>query len=134
MYYSTLDTVLEEMNSRFSDANLSLLSAMQALLPTSDKFLDVDTLRPFLQHYEINMSEVQVEVMTAKRLLQNLKSKLEFIISTMNWLLKHAFPRLLQSLKIAMTMGVSSASAERSFSSLHNKNLPPQHYDPGSTV
>ena len=41
---------------------------MQALLPTSDKFLDVDTLHPFLQHYEIDESEVQIEVMTAKRL------------------------------------------------------------------
>ena len=30
-----------------------------------------------------------------------------------------AFPKLLQSVKIALTMGVSSASVERSFSSLH---------------
>ena len=36
VYYSTLDTILEEMNSRFSDTNLSLLCAMQALFPTSD--------------------------------------------------------------------------------------------------
>ena len=120
VYYSTLDVALEEMNSRFSDVNLSLLSAMQALLPTSDNFLDVDTLRPFLQHYEIDISEVQIEVMTAKRLLRNSKSKLEFLHHVYNELVpvKACFPRLLQSLKIAMTMGVSSASAERSFSSL----------------
>ena len=120
VYYSTLDTVLEEMNSRFSDVNLSLLSAMQALLPTSDRFLDVDTLHPFLQHYDIDVSEVQIEVMTAKRLLQNSKSKLEFLHHVYNELVpvKACFPRLLQSLKIAMTIGVSSASAERSFSSL----------------
>ena len=137
VYYSTLDTILEEMNSRFSDTNLSLLCAMQALLPTSDKFMDVDTLHPFLQHYEINASEVQVEVMTAKRLLQNSKSKLEFIHHVYNELVqvKACFPRLLQSLQIAMTMGVSSASAERSFSSLQRiKNLPSQHNGPGSTI
>ena len=68
VYYSTLDTVLDEMNSRFSDANLSLLSAMQALPPTLDTFMDVYTLCPFLQHYEIDISEVQVEVKTAKRI------------------------------------------------------------------
>ena len=65
VYYSTLDTILEEMNSRFSDTNLSLLCAMQALLPTSDKFVDVDTLRPILQHYEIDTSEVQAVVKPA---------------------------------------------------------------------
>ena len=48
---------------------MSLLCAMQALLPTSDKFTDVDTLRPFLQHYEIDASEVQVEIMTAKKVV-----------------------------------------------------------------
>lgn len=111
VYYSTLDTILEERNSRFSDTDLSLLCAMQALLPTSDKFMDVDTLRPFLQRYEIDASEIQVKVMTAKRLLQNSKSKLEFIHHVYIQI-KVCFPRLLQFL------GVSSASAERSFSPL----------------
>lgn len=37
VYYSTLDKVVEEMNHRFSDLNLSLLGALQALLPNSDK-------------------------------------------------------------------------------------------------
>ena len=93
VYYSTLDTILEEMNSRFSDTNLSLLCAMQALLPTSDKFMDVDTLRPFLHHYEIDISEVQVEVMTAKDYCKIQRTSLSsFIMSTMNWFwVKHAF-------------------------------------------
>ena len=78
------------------------LSAMQALLPTSDKFLDVNTLHPFLQHYEIDISEVQNEVITTKRLLQNSKSKLEFLHHVYDELVpvKACFSRLLQSLKI----------------------------------
>lgn len=106
VYFSTLDTVLEEMDNRFSDLNLSLLSAMQALLPTSDKFMDIDTEVPFLQHYEIDIGEVRIEVMTAKRVLQESSSKLEFLHNVYNELVpvKACFPRLIQSLKIAMTI------------------------------
>ena len=114
IFYATLDVVVAE---RFGDLNLSLL---QALLPSSEKFLDVDTLSPFLQHYEIDANEVQVEVLTAKRVLQGSANKLEFLHHVYNELLPvhECFPKLIQALKIAMTMGVSSASAERSFSSL----------------
>ena len=58
--------------------------------------------------------------MTAKRVLQGSANKLEFLHHVYNELLPvhECFPKLIQALKIAMTMGVSSASAERSFSSL----------------
>ena len=120
IYYSMLDTITEEMNNRFSDLNLTLVGAMQALLPKSDKFLDVDTLVPFLEHYEIDVSEIRVEVMTAKRLVQQSSKELEFLHHVYAELqpVGECFPTLLQTLQIAMTMRVSSASAERSFSSL----------------
>jgi len=88
---------------------------LQALLPSSEIFLDVDTLSPFLQHYEIDADEVQVELLTAKRVLQGSANKLEFLHHVYNELLPvhECFPKLIQALKIAMTMGVSSASAER---------------------
>ena len=55
VYYATLNVVVTEMNQRFSDLNLSLLGAIESLFPTSEKFLDVDTTLPFLQHYNIKM-------------------------------------------------------------------------------
>ena len=79
VYYSTLDTIMEEMNRRFSELNLSLLSAMQALLPTSKNFLDVDVLLPFLHHYDIDEGEMRVEVMTAKTFLQRCKNPPSFL-------------------------------------------------------
>ena len=36
VYYSTIDVILEEMGGRFSELNLSLLTALEALVPTSD--------------------------------------------------------------------------------------------------
>lgn len=61
-----------------------------------------------------------MDVVTPKRLLHSTE-KLEFLHHVYNELMPvgQCFPKLLQALKITMTMGVSSASAERSFSSLH---------------
>ena len=58
------------MNQRFTELNLSLLNAMEALLPNSDKFLDVDMLLPFLNHYDIPESDIRVEAMIANSFLQ----------------------------------------------------------------
>ena len=54
VYYSTIDVILEEMGCRFSELNLSLLTALEALVPTSDLF-------PFLTHYNISHTAVQSE-------------------------------------------------------------------------
>ena len=58
--------------------------------------------------------------MTAKTFLQGYKSPPTFLHHVYRELLevKECFPMLLKCIQIAMTMGVSTASAERSFSSL----------------
>ena len=119
-YYSTIDTILEEMNRRFSTSSLALLNAMEALLPNSEKFLDVSTLLPFLNHYEIDVTEVEVEVTLAKTFLSESSIDLNAVHEVYNAFLpaEQCFPCLLKTFKIAMTIGVSTASAERSFSSL----------------
>ena len=119
-YYSTIDTILEEMNRRFSTSSLALLNAMEALLPNSEKFLDVSTLLPFLNHYEIDVTEVEVEVTLAKTFLSESSTDLNAVHEVYNAFLpaEQCFPCLLKTFKIAMTIGVSTASAERSFSSL----------------
>jgi len=107
IFYATLDLVVAEMNQRFGDLNLSLPGALQALLPSSEKFLDVDSLSPFLQHYEIDADEVQVEVLTAKRVLQGSENKMEILHHVYNGLLPvhDCFPKLVQALNIAMMVG-----------------------------
>ena len=73
-----------------------------------------------LSHYDIDSDDIEVELMTAKRLLQNSTGKLDFLHHVYEQLLPipEGFPMLLRCLKIAMTFGVTSAAAERSFSSL----------------
>jgi len=73
-----------------------------------------------MSHYGIDQDEVGLELMTAKRFLQKSNGKLDFLHHVYDQLLPvpEGFPLLLKCLKIAMTFGVSSATAERSFSSL----------------
>ena len=113
LYYRIIDIISEEMDNRFSDFNLTLLSAMQALLPGSQNFLDIHSLGPFLQHYCIDIDEARAEVATAKSFLADTDT-LDDALQTV----RESFPALLKCFQVAMTMGVSTASAERSFSSL----------------
>ena len=66
VYYQTIDSVLAEMRSRFSSLNMELLKAVDSLRPNSPHFLDTVLLAPFLQHYGIDLEEVNSECMNAR--------------------------------------------------------------------
>ena len=51
LYFSTLDKMLMEFNTRFSDFSKSMMKAVDA---TSPKSLDLPTLKPLLNHYEVD--------------------------------------------------------------------------------
>jgi hypothetical protein len=114
-----IDTIIAEMDHRFSDLNLSHLNAMQALLPDSDHFLDLNTLAPLIHHYNIDTEEVCAEIATAKSFLKDSPptSHLDGVYMTLKTA-EESFPALPKCLQIALTIGVTSASAERSFSAL----------------
>ena len=91
---------------------------MEALQPDSEKLLDVDTLLPFLEHYDIPENEIRVEALTAKSFRDQKTSSL-YIHDIYSELMtaKECFPTLIKCVQISMTIGVTSATAERSFSS-----------------
>uniref|UniRef100_A0A1X7SPT3 HAT C-terminal dimerisation domain-containing protein n=1 Tax=Amphimedon queenslandica TaxID=400682 RepID=A0A1X7SPT3_AMPQE len=119
VYYAAIDNLLGELNNRFSETNLSLLKSLQSLVPSSTSFLQVSSLIPFLRHYEIDVDGVTSEVITATTFLKEASP-----LSTIHHVYAHlyeakeCFPHLLLALQVAMTIGVTTASAERSFSSL----------------
>ena len=120
VYYASIDTLLGELNRRFSETNLSLLKSLQSLVPTSASFLQVSSLSPFLHHYDIDIDGITSEVITAGGFLKEASPPLSSIHDVYSHLYeaKECFPHLLQTIQIAMTIGVTTASAERSFSSL----------------
>ena len=107
------------MSNRFSELNLSLLKALEGLVPNSSEFLDMSILSPFLSHYSIDKTAVESEASVAKNFLceHDAAPSLHEAYSLLSQV-PECFPETIKCYQIAMTIGVTSATAERSFSSL----------------
>ena len=120
-----LDRILSELNRRFSDQALSIMGSLASVIcPRSSKFLIFEYIRPLLSVYGeacgINESLLAAEMTVALNLIKkqlgdelpqtDLQTVLNLLIPSV------AFPNLLKCVQIALTVPVSSASCERSFS------------------
>lgn len=94
------------------------MRSLQACCPTSENFLSIDHLEPMITTYDLEFEVIGAEIKVAKRTL--LKKQLEDITDVLTELvpLKEAFPVLLRLLQIALTISVSTAKCERTFSAL----------------
>ena len=118
IYNATLDQVIGEMNRRFSVESRSLMTAASACSPRSPSFLNCKVMEPLVEHYHLNREMVSFQAEAAARFLQ--KKEVKSLCEVVNHLLpvKEAFIDLLKVLQITLTLGVSTASCERSFSCL----------------
>ena len=117
-YYPILDCILLEFKERFSDNSLQIMRAVQCCSPISPDFLDPEELFQFSQLYNINVT-LETESTLAKATIESKENidTLGKILSELNPL-EIAFPNVVQILQLALTVVVSSASCERSFSAL----------------
>ena len=117
IYYPVLDRMIGELNRRFSDESQYAMNGISACSPISKDFLDLDALKPMIRHYELSEEDASIELLQAKKILKN--KEVETISDVIDNLstLKAAFPELLKLLNIALTIAVTSAACERSFSS-----------------
>ncbi len=87
-------------------------------------FLQASSIQPFLHHYELSEASFSSESATARTYLQQQLSLSAYNGNTFHEVYHHlfkvqgCFPTILRCYHIAMTLGVSTATAERSFSSL----------------
>uniref|UniRef100_A0A1X7TB94 DUF4371 domain-containing protein n=1 Tax=Amphimedon queenslandica TaxID=400682 RepID=A0A1X7TB94_AMPQE len=118
LYYPILDAVLVEFNSCFSKKNLELMKSLHACCPTADEFLEITLLKPLILAYNLDYQQLITETTLAKASLQG--KKMEDVSDALLELipLKVAFPNLIQLLQIALTISVSTAKCERTFSTL----------------
>jgi len=68
LYYNTIDSVVGELEHRFSERNSQLASALAALNPEADNFLDVKAVKHILDLSQTIMIDAEFEV--AKEFLQ----------------------------------------------------------------
>ena len=118
LYYPVIDALLFELKQRFTDKNEDIMRGVQACNTTSSTFLDPEYLEPLVSTYCLDMDLVKLEFPVAKRTLakKDIQEISDVIIELAP--LKAAFPVLVHVLQIAMTISVSSAQCERSFSTL----------------
>ena len=62
LYYNIIDLVVGEMERRFSERNSQLASALAALNPEADNFLDVKAVRPILDLSHSIVTDAEFEV------------------------------------------------------------------------
>jgi len=124
VYFSLLDNVINELNSRFASSNASLSLAVSALLPDSDNFFKVDDLSPLtalMQHHrKFDEDSLEAELMLARNLLTKLDACKHDLQKTAMSILpyREAFPALYWHYAAALTIGVSTATCENTFSCL----------------
>ena len=99
-----------ELNHRFSGRNVELMRAIHVCNPQCSKFLEPEQMQPLVDCYNLGSESLRMESMLCK---QTLADVFKEILP-----LKEAFPTLLRILQITLSICVSSASCERSFSAL----------------
>ena len=118
LYYPILDAFLMELKRRFTHRNISIMKTIQTCSPESAHFLEPDQLQPLAEHYNLDYETLKLEAILAKRTL--MKTAMECTIVVLKELspLKDAFPTLFRLIQTALTICVSTASCERTFSAL----------------
>ena len=118
LYFPVLDTFLSELKRRFDNKNVEVMCGIQACNPTSEHFLSVPKLVPLAELYAFDKVVLEMEAKLAKRTFQTrkLESTKDVLLALLS--LKDAFPELTKLVRIALTIAVSTAQCERSFSAL----------------
>lgn len=111
------------MERRFSKTNCDIMNGLQALNPSSRSFLGDDVML-LAKAYGSNADDLKHEIHQCKRVLERLKNEEKDSPATlMDYTqfmeqYKDVFYELYRLCKIAVVIPVSSASCERSFSTL----------------
>lgn len=116
LYFPVLDAMIQEFRSRFDNKNLELMKSIQSCHPES--FLEVNHLMTLVKLYNLNEQSLSMECPIAKRTLKNktMKKINDVLLELLP--LREAFPELVKLLQIPLTVAVTTAGCERSFSSL----------------
>ena len=119
-FYPIVDAMLFELKRRFDKKNQDIMVALQTCHPSSSKFLDINFLKPLIQAYKLDIDKLVVEVPLAKCTLAKVSEDLEEISDVLLQLypLKASFPELVSLYQICLTIAVTTAKCERTFSTL----------------
>lgn len=118
VFYPLIDSILIEMNDRFSKSNLEILRGIASLSPDSATFLEVEELKYLGNVLQCDILLLDNEIQVLKPMLE--QSKPQNIVELYFEILpfKQAFPTFISLTTGALTIPVSSATTERTFSKM----------------
>lgn len=120
-YYAIIDNFVSEMKTRFLE-NEDIMNAMCALEPRNPRLLSVELLTDLAAKYStvlnLDLNELESQAKVAKNMFSAHKPESTMQMFTELVKLQCAFPDMLALFKTVITIPVSSASAERSFSTM----------------
>lgn len=120
LFFPVIDAFLAELSRRFDNKNINIMKGIQACHPHSKSFLSISALQPIADMYNLTgRHTLESELQVAQRLFidKEMFTKTNDVFLRLHSL-QDAFPVLYNLVKIAMTIAVSTASCERSFSAL----------------
>ena len=122
-FVTTCNTVVDDMEARFgSPVHDVIAQGLYALTPGSAAFLDPPSLLPFAKLFRVagNESLLTAQLLTARSMIEHDESPIFSVKELADYFLiyRKAFPLVLECISVAMTIPVSSSSAERSFSTV----------------
>lgn len=124
LFCPILDRFICELNTRFSGESISITKAIQALvIVKSDNFLNYNDIQPLVDRYskslKLNESLLQAEILIAKELMSAIPpSEINFSRVLQCVADDSSFPNLRMCMRLALTLPISSATCERSFSAM----------------
>ena len=78
-YFPVLDSFIQELNRRFKSRNMEIMKSIQACHPSSEYFLDPDSLVHLTTHYNLDHSMLAMECKLAKRSLASKQDEMQSI-------------------------------------------------------
>lgn len=120
IFYEVLDCLISELDHRFSKESCSILCGVSALCPRGETFLYEEDLKAFASAYSVNQSDLKHEIPLMKKLFMKEPNQPTSLVQFLSFIApyKAAFDCLYKLLLLAVTLPVTSASCERSFSKM----------------
>ena len=120
LFGRVLGVFVGELDRRFSDNVCNVLTSMSALLPQSERFLDVTLLKPFSDHYKLRSGLLKSECEVFAAQYENSSPNCRSLLDVLRLIEPHpaCYSQLHTAYLIACTIPVTTAENERSFSCL----------------
>ncbi|XP_022160654.1 52 kDa repressor of the inhibitor of the protein kinase-like [Myzus persicae] len=116
-FYPVIDTIICQMKERFSEESIQIATCVDNLLKLDFKGSSL-LINQYKNLFEVIPNDLQCEMTVLKNMIKGVPSYL----TIKEKLSKDTFPNLFKMIQVAITLPVSSATCERSFSAMRRIN------------